>query len=784
MIDQDKRKHKYDSSYVDYLEVKTDLLEQYAEELVKNYPSRAKSKDLKSVFPDPPKLIQNNDTSKLKQLNSNFEALEEIVSTAWRVRKDEKGKTEFYGPLSGRQQVIETQEVEGSSNPSLGNGVHIPYTNDAFKEKMFQTFKDRFADYFYISVITLDEVKKWKFPSRDTDKQLLLCSIFAYASIYTHQKSVAEIFVSEAEAVLLDACRYNLNENVLQALLILSCFELGVARDSLSWIFDAMCASQAQYIGLHLENNNRGEVLPSQKTDKNGIISMSPVKSALFWSIILQDRYITTVLGRGCRIQYFRIKTPFYIPRLPKDSTDPEMYDNHMSEIVFSLHSRLWYIHDRSMSQIYSFKADYLHNSHRMILLKQGFTSLSTLYNSFPEEVILKPRTTDKRILLLHLSYYVVLILLHRSYLIESPTQILNLMIGHTQKAAKLTQRLNQLYTFRVLPYFAGYLVFQCAMLDLFVLASNNQKYHNEALERMEIYVNALKSFGTVWKRGMKDLNVLSSLAEKWSVKCSVLEKSYIYTMVSPQSSDATGEDLMDTQYQQVFDQYSVNFDESKFEKQFPEVFETWSGEPDYNTLEKNESDIYGGGIKNGPEGLDQQEAIYSHVFADKKDLEDVFNFDFDQTGKYNPVNQGYSQNFDTSTGSDSNKLEEFNTRINNMNKLNNMSRNNMNNTNNMQNMNIINSLSNMNNTNNNNINNMSNMSNMSNISNMGNTNNINMPAEFSNTNNDNMATANDHDRKNISNYTKSLFNDTFEVDMDNALNQLSSSDFIKKEIK
>ncbi|GMF32705.1 unnamed protein product [[Candida] boidinii] len=114
MIDQDKRKHKYDSSYVDYLEVKTDLLEQYAEELVKNYPSRAKSKDLKAVFPDPPKLIQNNDTSKLKQLNSNFEALEEIVSTAWRVRKDEKGKTEFYGPLSGRQQVIETQEVEGN----------------------------------------------------------------------------------------------------------------------------------------------------------------------------------------------------------------------------------------------------------------------------------------------------------------------------------------------------------------------------------------------------------------------------------------------------------------------------------------------------------------------------------------------------------------------------------------------------------------------------------------------------------------------------------------------
>ncbi|GMF69134.1 unnamed protein product [[Candida] boidinii] len=294
----------------------------------------------------------------------------------------------------------------------------------------------------------------------------------------------------------------------------------------------------------------------------------------------------------------------------------------------------------------------------------------------------------------------------------------------------------------------------------------------------MEIYVNALKSFGTVWKRGMKDLNVLSSLAEKWSVKCTVLEKSYIYTMVSPQSSDATGEDLMDTQYQQVFDQYSVNFDESKFEKQFPEVFETWSGEPDYNTLEKNESDIYGEGIKNGPEGLDQQEAIYSHVFADKKDLEDVFNFDFDQTGKYNPVNQGYSQNFDTSIGSDSNKLEEFNTRINNMN------RDNMNNTNNMQNMNIINSLSNMNNTNNNNINNMSNMSNMSNISNMGNTNNINISAEFSNTNNDNMATANDHERKNISNYTKSLFNDTFEVEMDNALNQLSSSDFIKKEIK
>ncbi|CDK24717.1 unnamed protein product [Kuraishia capsulata CBS 1993] len=533
--DQDKRKWKYDSAYVDYLDVKSDILHQYAAELIKNNPEKAQKMnvDINKLYPPMPKLSRSV-TSLPFGVNSS--ALEEIVSTAWRVRKDDKGKTEFYGPLSGRQQVIEQDDDKPSELESTGTDV--TFTNSAFRSHLLDLFELHFGFYFYISELTLSEMREWSFPNQELDKHLLLCAVFSYAALYSDHKHTSGAFLAEAEAVALSACRGQLNYRVLQALLILSCYELGMAHDSVSWLFDAMCASQTQFMGLHLGEGQRPD---DPISFSNQIVSMSPVKSALFWSIILQDRFITTVLGRGCRIQYFRIQAPFYSPRLSLEAGG----DLALSESTFALHSKLWYIHDRSMSQIYSFKADYLHNSHRLILVKQGFSSLQVLYNSFPEKALLKPDTTDRRVLLLHLSYYVVLILLHRSYLSQSPADIMSVLIQDCDKAARLVQRFNYLYGFDQAPYFAGYLIFQCAMFDLFVMANQDEHIKKGSAERMGIYVRGLLSFGKVWRRGVKDIRVLSLLADKWNVVFPLLKEAEALTRsVGEASTPASMDDL------------------------------------------------------------------------------------------------------------------------------------------------------------------------------------------------------------------------------------------------
>ncbi|KAH3670378.1 hypothetical protein OGAPHI_000893 [Ogataea philodendri] len=510
--ENDRRKKKYDSAHIDYLEVKADLLELHAANLIKNS-SNLKGFDINSILPKRPQLTQNNDSTQLQNMTEEYTdigALEEIVSTAWKVRQH-GDKTEFYGPLSGRQGVVEDGEEE-PVNPETGF-LDINFTSPQFKERLLSTFEETFACYFYVSELTLDSVRSWQFPSPEPDKQLLICAIFAYASAYV-RPSITSAFLQEAESSALIACKESLNENVLQGLLILSCYELGMVHDHSSWLFDAMCASQAQFMGLHLASK------PIDMSTPMSLATTSPLKSALFWSIIMQDRFITTVLGRGCRIQYFRIMTPFYSPR-----TSPQKHDKYISELTFSFHSRLWYIHDRSTQQIYSFRADYLHNSHRQMLLEQGFSNLRALYESFPDTIMLKPDTTDKRILLLHLSYYVALLLLHRSYLIQNPKKIIQLMIKLCTSASKVAERFSELYGFNRAPYFVGYLLFQCAMFDLFILANKDRSLHEGANSRFVKFMTALSEYADVWTRGIKDIKVLDNLSQQWNVNVPILQK-------------------------------------------------------------------------------------------------------------------------------------------------------------------------------------------------------------------------------------------------------------------
>ncbi|CCH42810.1 Nitrogen assimilation transcription factor nit-4 [Wickerhamomyces ciferrii] len=523
--DKDRRKWKYDSTYVDYLELKCDLMQQFANELIRSDPEKAQLintdflEKLNSIPRKPNTNSSNNNSSAellLRDL-ADENAIDELVSTTWKVRQDENGYTEFYGPISGRQQVIENEDYE-FKNLRPNTNLDFVQISLEFKTKLIEIFKKSFAQFFYTSWLNLDEVIEWEYPSNDVSKQFLQCAIFTYSSLFTSHKDLSFIFLQEAEMLCLKATR-NINDYVLQGLLILSCFELGMSLDSNSWVLNAMSSSFTQFLRLHLKD-------PSATTpeESQALVSLSPVKCALFWSVILQDRIITSVLGRGVRIQYFRIKTPFYTPKT-MDKSSP----SYIAELSFTYHTQLWYIHDRSIGQIYSFKAEFLHNSHKSVLMNQGIDSLESLKKSFPKVLEMNEDTMDSRILILHLSYSISYLLLHRAYLNQIPLKVITITLEHCEIASSIIKRLTLLesneYNY---PYFLSYLILTCATFDLFLLSNKDLSLKSKSLSRISIYIDSLLKFGKIWRRGFKDIQVLYELSKRWNLNIPQLNDALI----------------------------------------------------------------------------------------------------------------------------------------------------------------------------------------------------------------------------------------------------------------
>lgn len=517
IANQDKRKFKYDTTYVDYLEMKVDLLQQLADELVRNDIFKAKSINLDLAQSNDVHFKKHDDKSEiLIEDLANKDAVDELISTNWRVRQDFKGHTEFYGPVSGRQQVIE--EIESDDNDDYNDNdnefLEIKELNKLvssdlnLKLDLINKFELNFADFFYISKLDINDIKNWSFPNSNISKQLLLCSIFTYGSIFYSNESLSAHFLKESESIILKASK-DINEYYIQALLILSCYQLGMGFDSNSWTFDAMASSMTQYL----------------KLDRLNDYENSSSSNSLFWSIVLQDRIVTSVLGRGCRIQFFRITSPYFKPIL--NLTD----ENYLNELIFANHSKLWFIYDKYLSQIYSFKAHHLHKSHKLMLMNKGIESLRKFQDLLPIELKLSLNSINNdqscELLIFNLSYSVVILLLHRAYLKQIPLKVIQIIVQHCEIASNIISRLTNSPNPKI-PYFISYLILTCATFDLFILTNKENSIKVGSVDRIQNYIDALLKFGRVWKRCYKDIKVLDELATSWKLNIPNLREAAI----------------------------------------------------------------------------------------------------------------------------------------------------------------------------------------------------------------------------------------------------------------
>ncbi|CDK24716.1 unnamed protein product [Kuraishia capsulata CBS 1993] len=501
----DRRRRKYHTDYVAYLETKTEALEKFIRGFVSD--DEALRRNAEDVFSS----ISFEDMGKSAPVSNTAEL-------------NSKQEIDDFNELLYHAQnlTLDSDEVQSDSEETgeipLGmNGLDLYFTDSDFREHLTCCFEENLCSVAYVIRLTLGELRQWKFSADRPSQQLLMCAVFALGALYSDHpmaSTARNVFIAEAEDLAIGTSRYCLDKYLLQGLFLLSCYELGMGNDSISYLFDSMASSLTQHMGYHIsydENSSAAKFAPTS----------TPFKSALLWSVCSQDRIITTTLSVPSCIHFKRIISPFYnISSLPDDP-------DYALEVSFSFSSRLWYILDRFMDQICAVQGDVGDTQARSTLLATGTKALLNLKNSLPANLRNPLSTTDPNCQVFHINYYVCVILMQRLFLRELPAEASNACISAAVSASELIRNLS--FELDKSPYFFSYLVSCVAMIHLVLLIEKQHRGPTLSSSSSDHYtdlvtcVNALGEIGKTWKRAQKDLKSLLSFAESNDFYCEEL---------------------------------------------------------------------------------------------------------------------------------------------------------------------------------------------------------------------------------------------------------------------
>ncbi|KAH3663954.1 hypothetical protein OGAPHI_004668 [Ogataea philodendri] len=545
-LDSDHRKKKLDSTQMDYLEIKADLLHQLAISFENDDPRLDEALKLSSPPEEPSDMAQAQVTN---EMFLNASALDDITSSYGRIERVD-GTDSFYGPTSGRS-LTPVLDVSNKGDVSL-NDIFNQISNDRISQSLVQylldIFENTFLSYFPYSISQLLRLKSVELSEENKSERFLLCSILAYASAYSdEQKPLTSLFLKEAKKALLNGPDTADQNRLILGLMVLSSCQLGLSHDYEAWMLHGSCCSRVFATRFHsLPVSEK----PQHSTEPYSSRGSGDSRKAVFWSIVLQDRLMATIFGRGSRIHYSRITTPFYTAPKPSENNISDY--RYVGDLTFSFQSKMWYIYDRAIQQLYSSKSHYIHRSHKLSLLKAATTALKQLLQTFPDLIQIRLSTSDRRILLLHLSYYVVSIVLYRSF-IETGKEVVNIMIRLSSSAVDIVDRFSTAHGFNRSPWWSGYLLFQCAILELFLLTLRDESLHEDAKTRFNKYLTALSEFADTWSRGLNNVQILGLLAERWNVRMTSLDELRKKSKGSfnPQLNDPSLNDLV--QYDSLF---------------------------------------------------------------------------------------------------------------------------------------------------------------------------------------------------------------------------------------
>ncbi|KAH3670376.1 hypothetical protein OGAPHI_000891 [Ogataea philodendri] len=481
LTESDKRRRKYHTDYIQYLEEKIETLEKF-------------------VRKHDPDLIQYTDMN--------------LEETPFMKRLDEEAQ------LATLLNEIDNLDLDNFSEPEedyedFGSliavtGPHIYYIDPIFKAELANLFQNNCPEVAYILKLSLPDVISWDFSTdSNPSHQLLMCAMFGFACVYSknpHSQKISKLFINQAEQTAVYASKFHLDQYVVQGLLLLSCYEMGLGNDSMSYLHISMACALTQHMGYHIsydEDSSAAKFAP--KT--------TPYQSALLWSICTQDRIITTKIGVPSCIHFKRIISPFYEVQSPPSSQD------YLIDLCFCYITRLWYILDRFTDQICSVQGDLGDTQERTKLLKTAEQALQDLKTSLPAPFKDPNYSQEFYIIIFHLHFEGCSILLERLF-IENPVSS-SKCVGSATEISRLVNVLLKTNNVEKTSYHFGYICFLAAMIHLVLYAEKAKPDH---LSNFEICVQAMLIHGNRWKRSFRHINMLREFSDRHGISVPILE--------------------------------------------------------------------------------------------------------------------------------------------------------------------------------------------------------------------------------------------------------------------
>ncbi|CAI4052278.1 hypothetical protein N7582_005411 [Saccharomyces uvarum] len=533
----DRRRNKTNVEYLEYLETRNLNLISFIKKLMAKEPNNVQLQ--RNAY----ELLADNDTNsfKFEQTESLIDenaydiahsdnpsnlAIDELVGMTWKLQLDPDGSTKFLGPSSNQVPYSHARTPSHNHNTSdlpndyqAGFGDRTKYDyymNEVLLDKEFlkclcSIFEANLCSFItclqdiHLTVLFEEYCNGPHASSSNVlpnSSILLLYAVFAYGynllPSNNKQKtylSGENMFLVELETSLLtllsgkSARGFDEDLKVIYILLILTCMYLGNHDEKLSWTYNALLCSRVHHTGLHVSTSIPESYLDFIEDEKE---TLEKKRSRAFWSCALVDRIATNILGRCCIIHYKRILTPFYV----SDYT----VSHDLGDLIFQYNTKLWYLHDKFSDQIYSFQFSSYDKALCRRILNASLSSLEGFVENLPVKLQLRLQDDDpkdSRLLLLHLTLNVSLLMIYRPFLKMLPQSRFEECLEICRRCVLLINLLDETLNVHDYPFYYGFLVSTVSVFLILVLTLFRKETSLES--DLILTLKSLKEGSEVW---------------------------------------------------------------------------------------------------------------------------------------------------------------------------------------------------------------------------------------------------------------------------------------------
>ncbi|KAF9984279.1 hypothetical protein BGZ75_004133 [Mortierella antarctica] len=374
---------------------------------------------------------------------------------------------------------------------------------------------------------------------RNPDPQMrppgvLLNAMFAIASRYsTHPEIVGtdpESFGDEYfnRAKRLIDYEYELpRQSSIQALLLMTIYRFTSAKSGgRVWVMLGMAIRMAQDMGMH--RSSARWHLPPLETE---------LRKRLWWACYVMDRWSSCCMGRplgiddiDCDVDYPSVVEQDWADADGKAGSPDEDSEKHKEELSFALryfveNIKLAQIVGQILQRVYSATTRSHGPGQVMSTVAELDTKLTKWLLDLPADLKydhrIEPSKLNRWVAAIHCSYYTILIVLHRPFMVPSTLTksklsesmpSLNICVSAANSVTHLIERLVQDDSFHFNWCFATYEAFTASLIHLTNSASIDMRLQTQARKSLVKMISFMKTLGTRWWNAAKFAMVLEDL--------------------------------------------------------------------------------------------------------------------------------------------------------------------------------------------------------------------------------------------------------------------------------